>query len=59
MKHCTALGFMREARWVLSNEMKTASSRELAIVLTKLDEAIMWRQEDMLRKTTPTTEEGV
>lgn len=54
MKNCDALGMIREARAILRDEAKTANSRELAMVLTKLDEAELWRQRDMQLKT-PTT----
>ena len=42
---------IREARALLRDEAKTANSRELAMVLTKLDEAELWRQRDMQLKT--------
>ena len=50
MKICEALGKIREARALLRDEAKTANSRELAMVLTKLDEAELWRQSDMQKK---------
>lgn len=51
MNNCEALGMIREARALLRDEAKTANSRELAMVLTKLDEAELWRQRDMQLKT--------
>lgn len=39
MQNCKALGLIREARALLRDEAKTANSRELAMVLTKLDAA--------------------
>lgn len=51
MNECTALGLIREARAILQDESKAANSRELSMVLTKLDEAILWRQSDMQKKT--------
>jgi hypothetical protein len=53
METCEALGKIREARALLRDESKTANSRELAMVLTKLDEAEMWRQCDMQKKEPP------
>jgi hypothetical protein len=53
MKNCEALGMIREARALLRDESKTANSRELAMVLTKLDEAELWRQRDMQLKAPP------
>jgi hypothetical protein len=50
MKSCEALGMIREARALLRDEAKNANSRELAMVLTKLDEAELWRQRDMQLK---------
>jgi hypothetical protein len=51
MNECTALGLIREARAILQDESKAANSRELSMVLTRLDEAILWRQCDMQKKT--------
>ena len=51
MDYCEALGMIREARAILRDEAKTNNSRELAMVLTKLDEAELWRQRDMQIKT--------
>ena len=48
--HDEALGIIREARVLLKDESLTAASRELAMVITKLDEAILWRQSDMQQK---------
>lgn len=50
---CKALGLIREARALLNDESKASTSRELSITVTKLDEAILWRQRDMQLKTTP------
>lgn len=51
MNYCEALGKIREARALLQDEIKTASTRELSMTITKLDEAILWRQCDMGLKT--------
>lgn len=51
MRECQALGLIREARALLCEEQATANSRELAMVITKLDEAELWRQRDMQLKT--------
>jgi hypothetical protein len=51
MGECNALGFIREARALLHDEAKDNGSRELSMVLTKLDEAELWRQRDMQLKT--------
>ena len=56
MTTCEALGMIREARALLRDEAKTANSRELAMVITKLDEAELWRQRDMQLKTPPINE---
>jgi hypothetical protein len=53
MNNCDALGMIREARALLRDEAATANSRELAMVITKLDEAELWRQRDMQLKTPP------
>ena len=50
---CKALGLIREARALLNDESKASTSRELSMTVTKLDEAILWRQRDMQLKTTP------
>ena len=50
---CKALGLMREARVLLNNESKASNSRALSITITKLDEAILWRQRDMQLKSPP------
>lgn len=50
MNDCKALGLIREARAILQDEAKAANSRELSMVITKLDEAELWRQRDMQRK---------
>lgn len=52
MTECKALGLIREARALLRDEAATANSRELSMVITKLDEAELWRQSDMQKKTT-------
>lgn len=51
MNNCEALAMIREARAMLRDEAKTANSRELAMALTKLDEAELWRQRDIQMKT--------
>ena len=50
MQNCEALGMIREARALLKDEAATANSRELSMVITKLDEAELWRQRDMQLK---------
>ena len=50
---CKALGLIREARALLNDESKASTSRELSMTVTKLDEAILWRQRDMQLKNTP------
>ena len=49
--HCEALGKLREARAILLETEK--ESRELSIVITKIDEAILWRQRDRQLKSPP------
>ena len=49
--HCEALGKLREARAILLETEK--ESRELSIVITKIDEAILWRQRDKQLKAPP------
>ena len=40
------LGHLREARAILNDEIKDGKgSREVALVITKIDEALLWRQE--------------
>lgn len=50
---CKALGLIREARVLLNDEPKVSNSRELSMTITKLDEAILWRQRDMQLKSPP------
>ena len=56
METCKALGLIREARALLKDEAQTNNSRELSIVITKLDEAELWRQKDMQLKAPPKNE---
>jgi hypothetical protein len=45
------LGKLREARCLLLEERDSGKpSRELSIVLTEIDTAILWRQEDLRLK---------
>lgn len=47
------LGFLREARAAVLNEMDFTlppASRELGVVLTNIDTAILWRQQDLQLK---------
>lgn len=40
------LGHLREARALLNDETKEGKgNREVALVITKIDEALLWRQE--------------
>jgi len=50
---CKALGLIREARALLNDESKASTSRELSMTVTKLDEAILWRQRDRQLKAPP------
>ncbi len=57
--YCDILGKLREARALVRDEEDVGkSSRELSIVLTNIDTAILWRQEDIRLKTPPVNEEG-
>jgi hypothetical protein len=48
------LGFMREARAAMLEERESGGgSRELAVSLTELETAILWRQQDNQQKTKP------
>ena len=58
MNECHALGLIREARPLLREEAERSNSRELAMVITKLDEAELWRQRDMQLKTPVVNVEG-
>lgn len=58
MNECRALGLIREARALLREEAERSNSRELAMVITKLDEAELWRQRDMQLKTPVVNVEG-
>lgn len=54
----TVLGHLREARAAALDEQDGGGrSRELALVITKIDEAILWRQHDIQIKTPPINEE--
>jgi len=47
------LGHLRAARAILNDEVKDGKgSRDVAIVITKIDEALLWRQE-VLRLRAP------
>ena len=50
---CKALALIREARAILNDESKVSNSRELSITVTKLDEAILWRQRDIQLRAPP------
>lgn len=42
------LGHLREAKALLNDEQKEGKgSRETALVITKIDEALLWRQENL------------
>jgi len=51
MNDSEALGFIRGARALLKDEQEKNDSRELFIVITKLDEAEMWLSKDITFKT--------
>ena len=51
MNDSEALGFIRGARALLKDEQEQNDSRELFIVITKLDEAEMWLSRDIRFKT--------
>ncbi len=59
MNNSDALGMIREARALLRDEQKDNGSRELSLVITKLDEAELWRQRDMQLKAPPIDSESV
>lgn len=45
------LGKLREARALLKDENDAGNgSRELSLTITKIDEALLWRQEDLRLK---------
>jgi hypothetical protein len=45
------LGHLREARAILNDETKSGKgSRESSLVITKIDEALMWRERDLSQK---------
>lgn len=51
----SVLGFLQDAREMALND--PAKSRELSLVITKIDEAILWRSED-LRLKSPSQGQG-
>lgn len=51
------LGHLREARAAIIKKQESAASRELAIVKTKCEEAILWRQYDLQLKA-PSVDEA-
>lgn len=52
------LGHLREARAAaLEENDKSGRSRELSLVSTKIDEAILWRQEDLRLKAPAVNEQ--
>jgi hypothetical protein len=57
--YCDILGFLREARAAAQIESEKSRSRELSLVLTKIDEALLWRQEDMRLKAPIVNECGI
>lgn len=45
---CAILGFLGEARAAIHDEQESGgSSRALSLALTKIEEAILWREEDI------------
>jgi len=54
--NCEILGKLRIARAAVKDEQQNNGSRELALVLTKIDEGILWCQEDIRLKTPPKNE---
>lgn len=53
------LGKLREAKALLNDEARTGGgSRELSIVITKIDEALLWRCEDSRLKQPPIDEKS-
>ena len=50
------LGLLREARAIALEN--SAKSRELSLVVTKIDEAILWRQFDLQIKSPPVNLHG-
>lgn len=55
MGHDDLLGLLREAR---ARALDQAKSRELSLVVTKIDEAIQWRESDLKLKTPPMNEKA-
>jgi len=54
-----AIGHLREARAALLEEKENGkNSRELAVALTEIDTAILWRQDDLRLKEPPRNEVG-
>lgn len=53
------LGHLREALAECKYESEHSRSRELSLVMTKIDEAILWRQSDMQLKEPPINEESL
>jgi len=50
------LGYLQEARASALDD--SAKSRELSLVITKIDEAILWRQHDLFIKQPPMNEKA-
>lgn len=51
--YCEILANLQMARASVLDLQVNDSSRELSLVLTKIDEAILWRHEDIRLKTQP------
>lgn len=51
--YCEIIANLQMARAAALDLQVNDSSRELSLVLTKIDEAILWRHEDIRLKTQP------
>ena len=53
------LGKLREARALAIDENSKNRSRELSLVITKIDEAILWYQEQIRLTANPVNEDSL
>lgn len=45
------LGHLREAKAILNDEVREGKgTREVSLVITKIDEALLWREKDLSMK---------
>lgn len=57
IKHDNLRGFLRQAKAEADDLNESERSRALSLVITKIEEALLWQSEDVRLKTDPVNEE--